>query len=124
MASVNVDKLVEGLRAHFATDEIVSLIDEIQKDGVLDKVSAGFALVKECIPIVEQLAIDLDDLDEVQGKDKRDALVKFLDDCIELPFWAEPFDDNIIGTAIDGLVWWYNHKIGHDWLAKVKDLLL
>ena len=60
----------------------------------------------------------------VKDAEKKKALVKFLDDAIDLPFWAEPFDGLVLDLAIDGIVGYYNAKLGHGWINIIKQFLL
>jgi hypothetical protein len=52
-----------------------------------------------------------------QGSAKRDAVVEFLDDVIQLPIYLEWLDGKLIGMAIDALIGWLNLTQGHDWYA-------
>ena len=122
MASVNVEKLKEGLKAYFADPEIAKKIQEIKDGNVFQKVVIGLSLVPDLVLLMEEISNDIEGA--VPGSEKRKVIVDFLDDVIDAPFWLEPFDDNIIGMAIDGLVLYYNTKIGHGWLAKVANWLL
>jgi len=122
MTDVNTDKLLEGIKAHFATPEIIKLVEDIQEGGLLHKLAVGIGLVVEGVKAVEQIAADLGDM-SIAGSQKKAALVKFLDDVIELPFYAEPFDGPVLSLAIDGIVAYYNVKIGHGWLGVMRDFL-
>ena len=48
------------------------------------------------------------------------ALVKFLDDQIDLPWLLESIDNIVINKVIDSAVEHYNVYIGHDWTEIVK----
>ncbi len=123
MTDVNTDKILEGIKEHFATPKVLQLIEDLKAGGLLRKISVGIALVVEGIAIVEHISTDLADMG-VKGSEKKKALVKFLDDAVDLPFYAEPFDGPIISLAIDGIVGYYNAKLGHGWIAIVKQFLL
>lgn len=123
MTSLNTDKLLDGIRTHFETPEMVKLIEDIQQGGLLHKFSVGIGLLIEGVKVVEHLAKDMADLG-IAGSEKKKALVKYLDNIIKLPFYAEPFDGPILGLAVDGIVAYYNAKIGHGWLTVIKKFLL
>ena len=65
--------------------------------------------------VIEKIALDTKGV--VTGGEKKDALVDFLDDCIRLPFFLEPFDGPVIGFIIDKFIEWLNHTFGQDWLT-------
>ena len=123
MASVNTDRIVVELKDYFITDEMVALLEALKNGGVLAKITTGIAIVMEGVKAVEQIAIDLADLG-ISGSEKKRALVKFLDDCVDVPFFLEPLDGIIIGMAIDGIVAYYNAKLGHGWIDVVKKFLI
>jgi len=122
MSSINTEKLLEAIKAYFATPEILDIIERLKSSGLLNKLRLGLALVLEGIVVVEAAAVDLSELG-ITGSEKKEALVKLLDDVVDVPFWAEPFDGMIIGMAIDAAVGYYNIKIGHGWLDVVKKFL-
>ena len=123
MASLNTDKLVGGLETYFKSEEMLTLVKELKEPGLLSKISTGIAIVMEGVKAVEQIAFDLRDM-SIKGSEKKKALVKFLDDCVDVPFYLEPIDGIVIGMAIDGIIAYYNIKIGHGWLGIVKKFLL
>ena len=124
MPLIDVDHFIKGLKEYFDTENMVELVNQLTTGGFkLKKIVVAVSLVLEAVKAVEQLAADLDDLDEPVGKQKREAVVKFLDDTFDLPFYLEPFDDNIIGMVVDAIVLYYNTKIGHGWLGIVKQFL-
>lgn len=50
--------------------------------------------------------IDIADkyLDEIEGlsdEDERELFIHGMDEAIKLPFWAESFDDNVLGVVYD-----------------------
>ena len=122
MSSINTEKLLEAIKAYFATPEILDIIERLKSSGLLNKLRLGLALVLEGIVVVEAAAVDLSELG-ITGSEKKEALVKLLDDVVDVPFWAEPFDGMIIGMAIDAAVGYYNIKIGHGWFDVVKKFL-
>ena len=122
MTSINTEKLKAGLKDYFDNPEVAAKIEEIKDANILKKLVVGLSLIPDLVAIVEEIATDIGDA--VPGSDKRKVIVDFMDDVIKAPFWVEPFDDNIIGIAVDTVVLYYNTKIGHSWLAKVKSWFL
>ena len=53
------------------------------------------------------------------GREKLDALVEFLDDCIKLPWYGELADGPILRMIISGMVANLNQLLGKDWTDKV-----
>jgi hypothetical protein len=72
------------------------------------------------IAAVEKFSLEVQNLDSSQ---KRKAVVKFLDSCVEGGFLFEMFDGIVINQAIDSLVDLLNNQFGHDWSAKLDQLL-
>jgi len=54
------------------------------------------------------------------GKEKLDAVVKFLDECIKLPFYLELFDGPMIRFAITQIINLLNAKFGNDWAQRFR----
>lgn len=79
----------------------------------------GFAgeLVHYLLWAVEKVVADAGEV--AKGGEKKKALVQFLDNCISLPFFLEPFDDNVIEWAIDKAVDFLNTKFGKDWINHI-----
>ena len=123
MPSIDTQKLLTGLKAYAATGAIEALIEKFKAAGIVDKVAVAFGIIKEAVHLVEKLATDLEGLGTPTGQEKRDAVVSFLDDVVKLPFFLEPIDGPLIGQAVDGLVAWYNFKIGHGWLDKIRPFI-
>ena len=63
--------------------------------------------------IVEQVLWAEHTMTGLSGKEKRDAVVKKLDDMIKLPSFLEPFDGPIIGFFVDLAVAKLNSTFGH-----------
>jgi hypothetical protein len=113
MASVDVATLKEGLAKYFATPEMKAAIAAFGDGPSLRK---AIAIALEGVKIVEKLAADAGAV--AAGSEKRKALVSYIDDCIDLPFYLEALDGVVIGIVIDALVGWYNLKHGKDWINK------
>lgn len=69
------------------------------------------------IRTVEQIVADAGAV--AAGKEKLDAVVKILDDIIQLPFYIEWLDDNIIRIVITQIVSFLNKKFGTDWIQHI-----
>ena len=124
MASVNTEKLLAGLEEYFATPTMKDLVDQIFHGPFqVSKIVKVLSLVGEAVRIAEQLAADIGDVGSgsVTGKEKKDAVVGFLDGVLELPFFLEPLDGPVIGIAVDATVTFFNAKFNHAWLDKVKE---
>lgn len=121
MPTINTDKLVAGLTTYFQTPEIAAGVASLKADF---SSRALFVLCGECVERVELLADDLAAAgDTVTGKEKLNAVKKWLDDVIDLPGLLEWADDIAINALVGSYVAWYNHKHGHDWVKKLKGAL-
>jgi hypothetical protein len=84
------------------------------------------AILMQSIVVIEKISKDVPGL---KGA-KKDALVKILDDIIQLPGVFELFDSHLIGMVIDQVVSQMNRVFGHDWseklagIAKIDDPIL
>lgn len=109
MANVNVDKLVEGLERFFLGGEnrLSRLVIQLKADGL--SLDLFGALLLEGPKVLQKIVDEMDGV--VKGKEKREALVKFIDDIIELPRLLEWFDGKIIGWVVSGIVEYYK-KVG------------
>lgn len=63
--------------------------------------------------IVAQVIWAEQNLTGLSGREKRDAVVRKLDDMIQLPAALEPFDGPIIGFLVDLAVAKLNTSLGH-----------
>ena len=64
-------------------------------------------------------------LDEIDGvvtsRDKLEAAVSFLDECISLPWYLELLDGPAFEVLVSLAVWYINETIGNDWnVSKIK----
>jgi hypothetical protein len=55
------------------------------------------------------------DIKLIKSTEKREAVVAALDEAIQLPWYAEMFDDVVIRMAIDKGVEYLNNKFGKEW---------
>lgn len=91
-----------------------------------------YEFVQRAVLVMEAAATDLVSLQgDIQGSEKRKALVEALDTLIVLPAYLEPFDGLVIQLAVDFAVRGLNDRLGHDWgvsriiewIRRGKDLL-
>jgi len=104
-----VDELKKEAKAAFKGINQKNMFKKAHKiTGFLDHV----------VTIIERCASDFSTIegkDEPSGKKKLDIAVKFLDECIQLPFYLEWFDDNIIRFLLSKTVSALNTHMGDDW---------
>lgn len=100
---INEDKLWEGLNGLLDIDEFKEKIKLIQKDGFgPEDIPVAGDIFKMAIETVENICIEAGVFGF--GKEKKKAVVKFLDDIIRLPFYLEWLDGPAIGAIVDLLV--------------------
>ena len=68
---------------------------------VFNKSREVMAVMEKAIDIIEKFSNDISSL---SGKEKLEACVKFLDDCIDVPFYLEWFDEIAIRLLISQIV--------------------
>jgi hypothetical protein len=76
------------------------------------------AFLDHVVTIVEKAAIDfstLEGVDEPDGKNKLDLAVKFLDDVIEMPWYAEWADQYVVKLLLSMAVQSLNSHVGDTW---------
>jgi len=120
MVSVNTDKLLDGLKSYFSFGEIAEDIERVKANFWLALYHGDvFDLLYKVIVQVEELAQDVVD---IEGSDKKEAVVKWLDECIELPklLDAKPFDldGRLLAPMIDVIVEYINDHAGKDWFIE------
>lgn len=90
----------------------------INERNMFKKAHKMTAFLDHVVTIIERSSTDfsmLEGVDEPSGKKKLDIAVKFLDDCIKLPFYLEWFDDNIIRFLLSTAVSSLNRHTGDAW---------
>lgn len=117
MASVNTDKLVAGLAKYFEIGTMAELLERAKIDFWGEMLHGGAQeIIRFAVRSVEKLAADLG---SVEGKEKEDAVVNWLDDCIDLPgiLDGKPVDADgrFIRPLVRAGVKFYNDKFGHVW---------
>lgn len=120
---INKEVLLDGLKQYFDTEKYAKIIEEIKSAGIIGKITRGLSLVPLAVGAIEKVYMDLSDIQTGGGKEKKDAVVEWLDDIIEGNFIIEMIDGKIISMAVDGLVLWLNITKGKLWLDVSKDFL-
>jgi hypothetical protein len=96
---------------------------------VTENVNTITTFFLEVVTTAEKIVKDVNfDLKVLKSEEKRRAVVLALDEMIELPWYAEAFDNILIEMVIDKSVNFLNEKFGKDWdldevesyLAKIK----
>jgi hypothetical protein len=124
MSSIETDKLVDGLKEYFETPEMKNLIEKVFHGPFkLSKITQVIALVYEAVIAAEKLANDIEGMGTGAGKEKKEAVVKWMEEAIHLPFYLEPFDGLAISMAVDAIVLWFNLRIGKNWLTVIQKIL-
>lgn len=125
MAMVSVDFNKEyalgELQKYLVTPETLEAYG-VLTDGKwrLNDIGALGKLIVEAVKIVEKAALDVGAMNV--GKDKKDAVVEFLDETIHFGGLfgkvVEMVDSKIFGILVDVFVNWFNASVGNDWLGK------
>lgn len=123
MVSIDKQFFLEGLENYALTEEFRNLSDAVFNGPFkIKKISMVIALIIEAMKVVEQLAADMGEIASGSGKAKKDAVVGWLDGTLDLPFFLEPFDGPAISICIDGLITFFNIKLSHNWLPKIRQI--
>lgn len=65
--------------------------------------------------VIEQVIWAEHSLKDLNGPDKKAAIVKKIDDMIKLPIWLEWADGPVISWLVDKTCSLMNEKMGHNW---------
>jgi hypothetical protein len=135
MVQINYDKILDEILQYIEIstfngsikalkDNFMFFLNAIKEKRILsasdhlqDALADLSALIHHLVLVMEKISEEMEDFDE----DKREILVKFLDDQIDLPFYLEWIDDNIIRELIDEAVDYYNH-MGWDAKKEIKKI--
>jgi len=126
MPVLNKEYFLEGLRKYAVEPENVALIETIFHGPFkLDKITGVITLIHECVQVVEKMAADAGEIGAGTGKAKKDAIIHFLDESTDLPWYIDKtgIDSIIISSAIDAVITWFNAKMGKDWILKLKSIM-
>ena len=104
---INTEEIVDYLHGYFAIPGIAKKFAMLNHPPIALRNITEF--VAEAIDVVEKLVIDIGEVK--QGGEKRDAIVKFLDDSVKMGRIGEMFDGLIIGKLVDGIVGVLNDPI-------------
>jgi hypothetical protein len=118
IVSINVEKLLTGIREQFQTAEFEQAIAEL-KEGF--KISKVLAVAFQAVMVCERVAESAGEL--YSSEEKQEAVATFVDEVVQLPFFLEPFDGPFIKLAINTIVGWLNIIAGKKWLAKLSKVL-
>ncbi|MCF4150237.1 hypothetical protein L2W58_00240 [Dethiosulfovibrio sp. F2B] len=125
----NVEKIKEALSTLVADAKYLKeRMNELSEWNSLKKVRENLSNVVDFvgrIVVFAELATSQvkDEISGLQSKDKRDAVVEYLDGLIVLPWFLEPFDGPIIRGLVDYAVDKLNERLGHDWgLDRIEEL--
>lgn len=78
--------------------------------------AAIFTFIGEIVDMVELAVKDLfSTIGSLNGAEKLEAAVEFLDDIVKLPFWLEWFDKPVFRLIISLVVGSLNKERGHLW---------
>jgi hypothetical protein len=103
---INTDYLLQELKKLIALDEMKEKIDDLGKASGFGWFVALLALIKTAIFTVEELVVGTGA--SGHGKEKRDAVVKFLDDVVQFKgivgMVIEQFDSAVFGAIVDLIV--------------------
>lgn len=127
---VDVNKLVLKLKEEFEVDEFKEKIERYKAldlnpfdDGNFDDMQEVFKLTEEivtdAIKVVEKVSHGLKDMSN--GEKKQEAVVKFLDDIIKLPFFLDKkpmnLDGRLLKPLVSLLVSQLNKLFGNEWVT-------
>jgi hypothetical protein len=126
MPVLDKEYFLAGLQKYAVEPENIELINTIFHGPFkLSKIAGVLTLVQECVQVVEKMAADAGEIGAGTGKAKKDAIIHFLDEATDLPWYIDKtgVDSMIISGAIDAVVTWFNTKIGKDWIIKIKSIM-
>jgi len=100
MVNVKFDeeKFLAALNEYIDIKEITQYVEAIKLCPPEEKADKTLGLANY---VIQKVRLILDDIGQLsENKEMMDSLVKFLDDCIKLPFFLEPFDGMMIRGAL------------------------
>ena len=122
---IKTEVLLEGLEDYFEVGQYKAVLTEFEQAQGFAKVQVAVKLFPLAVVAMENVYKDAYDMAEGGGKEKREALIDWIDESVELPFLLEKLglDRKISGMAIDMIVEQLNTEKGQEWFDKVGDLL-
>lgn len=132
--TIDVDKLVNQMKELFDVPELQAKVKALKgvefnpfkfgPDGTpvgwdifVQDTGMVTSIFLQVIKTAEKLTSEAGQV--AAGKDKLDAVVKFLDDIIQLPFYLEWADGPALKMIITYLVNLLNKVLGKDWLSHI-----
>jgi hypothetical protein len=109
--------LVDGLVEYIDVDHFKADLAALPGTKILQLPGKLLDLFTDAIKIVEKIVADSGEVG--LGKEKRDAVVDFLEKAIEVPFYLETIDGYIIGLIVDTIVGVLNKFFGKTWLKDI-----
>ncbi len=110
--TIDTEYLVAGLRNYFETDEMVAQMKALTQMPFVPSILPAF--VADAVCLVEKIVRDAHEVGE--GGIKRDAVVKFIDETIQVGWLLETVDGIAIGFAVDQVVEILNKK-AEEWIT-------
>ncbi|MFA5376513.1 MAG: hypothetical protein WC455_12275 [Dehalococcoidia bacterium] len=123
MGNVTIDTayLLGGLKGQVNIDELRAILKGCIGLHIFQLPKQLGLIIAWALAQVENMVEDVREMgDEAQyGSAKKDAVIKFFDTVIKLPFWLEPIDGPIIGLAVDAIIVALNLFLGKEWRKKI-----
>lgn len=114
MSSINKEMLLAGLGQYIDVAHFKADLAALHGTKILQLPGKLLDLFTDAIKVVEKIVADSGEAG--LGKEKRDAVVDFLERAIEVPFYLESIDGYIIGLIVDTIVGVLNKFFGKTWL--------
>lgn len=110
MTTINFEHYLDGLKRYVGdTGRFEELLAPFKVGDTWDKIGALPALILEGVQILEKIGADAGAIAIGTGPEKKKALVKFIDDGIELPWVLDKtldVDGRLISAIIEGAIIW------------------
>jgi hypothetical protein len=118
MGTIVIDKdlLLQKLVEYIDLSAMAEKIKACEGKSLYDMPAALSDVITEVIVTVEKIMVDIQEVGH--GGEKEDAVVAFLDGVIKLPYWLEPFDDNVIRPIVRSIVATLNKGLQYEWPKK------
>lgn len=115
--TVKWELILEELKKLLDVAGIKKEIDDLKKAKFYQLPKEALDIVIKVIVAVEYIVTEIMAMSG-EGSEKRKAVVKFLDDVFDLPFYLEPFDGIVFGMAVDAVVTALNTFLGKTWIKE------
>lgn len=128
MGNVTIDTtlLLDGLKGLVDIGALRSVLGGFSGLKIFQLPKQLAMVIAWAVAQVERLVEEVREVGDTEqyGSAKRDAVVKFFDEVVKLPFWLEPLDGPLIGFAVDAIVGALNVFLGKEWRSKVETPIL